>query len=83
MSLILYATGSCKVCCETWMELCRRKINFEVIDPTQDDEALHFVTQVLGHTNLPVVYLDAGQHWSGHQPDRLDTMILNRDPSLA
>lgn len=81
MSLILYASPTCSTCARTREELTRRGISFEEINPLTDMEAATFVFCTLGHGHLPVVYLDAGQHWSGHQPYRLDTMQLNRDPS--
>ena len=83
MSVILYSTPNCSAGAATRLALQQRGIAFEEIDPLDDMEAATFVFCTLGHGALPVVYLDAGQHWFGYRPDRLNTMMLNRDPSLA
>ncbi|EKT59461.1 glutaredoxin-like protein NrdH [Providencia sneebia] len=72
MSVItIYSKPDCVQCNATYQALDRKSIPYQVIDLTQDQEALLFVRQ-LGYQQVPVVVADQ-EHWSGFRPD-----IINR-----
>ncbi len=72
MSVItIYSKPDCVQCNATYQALDRKSIPYQVIDLTQDHEALQFVRQ-LGYQQVPVVVADQ-EHWSGFRPD-----IINR-----
>nr|WP_314267083.1 glutaredoxin-like protein NrdH [uncultured Moellerella sp.] len=65
----IYSKPDCVQCNATYQALDRKNIPYQIIDLTEDDEALKFVRQ-LGYQQVPVVV--AGQeHWSGFRPDML------------
>lgn len=92
MSVILYSKPGCGPCIATeralrskglvaWTEdLPAGVATYEKIDVTQDDEARAFVTDTLGYRQMPVVYLDAENHWSGFDEKRINQLIAGRDP---
>lgn len=82
MSVIVYSKPNCGPCRATKHALQSRGVPYEEIDVSQDAEALAFVSQTLGYRGVPVVYLDAEQHWQGFLPDRIETLVM-RDPSLT
>lgn len=65
----IYSKPDCVQCNATYQALDRKNIPYQIIDLTEDGEALQFVRQ-LGYQQVPVVV--AGQeHWSGFRPDML------------
>ncbi len=65
----IYSKPDCVQCNATYQALDRKNIPYQIIDLTEDGEALKFVRQ-LGYQQVPVVV--AGQeHWSGFRPDML------------
>lgn len=66
----VYTKPSCVQCNATYKALNERGIPFEMIDISQDLEALQFV-QGLGHLQAPVVVTD-DDHWSGFRPDKIE-----------
>lgn len=81
MSVVVYSKPNCGPCRATKHALQQKGIAFEDVDLSQDAEALAFVTDELGYRGVPVVYIDAEQHWIGFDPERINS-IVNRDPSL-
>lgn len=82
MSVVLYTKPGCGPCRATKAALMAKGLPFDEIDVSQDAEAFEFVSNTLGYRGVPVVYVDAGQHWTGFDPARIDA-IVNRDPSLG
>lgn len=73
----VYSKPSCVQCTATYKSLEREGVEYEVIDVTQDHDALAFVSE-LGYQAAPVVvYRD--QHWSGFKPDRIKALALTRE----
>ena len=69
----LYSKPRCVDCRATYKSLekkgLREGIDFQVIDVTQDEEALAYVV-ALGYLQAPVV-VTADDHWSGFRPDKI------------
>ena len=49
-----------------------RSISYQVIDLTQDDQALELVKK-LGYQQVPVV-IAGDKHWSGFRPDMISLL---------
>ncbi len=67
--ITLYTKPTCVQCDATKRMLDRAGIQYQVVDLTEDDDALHYV-QSLGYRQVPVV-VAGDQHWSGFQPGKL------------
>ena len=63
----VYSKPSCPQCNMTYRVLDAERIDYEVLDVTQDDEAYQKVKD-LGYLQAPVVVTDK-DHWSGFRPD--------------
>lgn len=69
MSITVYSKPNCVQCDATYRALAKHGLAYEVIDITQDAEALQTV-KALGYQQAPVVFA-GGDHWSGFRPDRI------------
>ena len=69
MSITVYSKPNCVQCDATYRALNKHGLQYEVVDITQDPEALQTV-KALGYQQAPVVFAD-GDHWSGFRPDRI------------
>lgn len=72
MSVTVYTKPSCVQCNATYRALDSKGIEYEVLDVTQDADALEQV-KALGYMQAPVVITD-GDHWSGFRPDKIDEL---------
>lgn len=67
MSITVYSKPACVQCTATTRALEARGLDYELIDLTEDGEAMRRVTE-LGYRQAPVVI--AGEaHWAGFRPD--------------
>ncbi|WP_304617028.1 glutaredoxin-like protein NrdH [Paracoccus sp. (in: a-proteobacteria)] len=72
MTIIVYSKPACVQCTATTRALDARGLDYDVIDLTQDDEAMARVTE-LGYRQAPVVI--AGEaHWAGFRPDMISAL---------
>lgn len=72
MSITVYSKPACVQCTATTRALDAKGLSYDVIDLTQDDDALSQVTE-LGYRQAPVVV--AGEaHWSGFRPDMIASL---------
>jgi len=72
MSITVYSTPSCVQCKATYRALDKKALAYEVVDVTQDAQALATV-QALGYVQAPVVVV-GDEHWSGFRPDRISAV---------
>ncbi|NIZ90857.1 glutaredoxin-like protein NrdH [Kineococcus rubinsiae] len=72
MSITVYSTPSCVQCKATYRALDKKGLAYEVVDVTQDAQALATV-QALGYVQAPVVVV-GDEHWSGFRPDRISAV---------
>ncbi|WP_010138315.1 glutaredoxin-like protein NrdH [Oceanicola sp. S124] len=67
MQITVYSKPACVQCTATIRALEAKGISYDVVDLTEDDNAMAHVTG-LGYRQAPVV--EAGDsHWSGFRPD--------------
>lgn len=69
MAITVYSKPACVQCDATKLALDKKGIAYEVVDLTQDAEALAKVTS-LGYMQAPVV-VAGEEHWSGFRPDQI------------
>lgn len=73
-AVTLFTKPGCFGCKGTARELDKHGIPYETRDVTQDPEAFNMVQQ-LGYQSLPVVHAGGDNHWSGHRPDRIQSLL--------
>lgn len=69
----LYTSPNCGQCIATKRELDKYKLDYQIMDITQSQEALDLV-RGLGYMSAPVV-LKGDNHWSGFRPDKIKELI--------
>lgn len=82
MMIIIYSKPDCVQCTATYRAMDKHGITYEVIDLTQDEQALNQVL-AMGHQQVPVIV--AGEDcWSGFRPDKISALrqelgVLNQE----
>lgn len=71
-TITVYSKPSCVQCNATYRALDAKGIAYDVVDVTQDADALAYVTEELGYSQAPIVVVDDDDHWSGFRPDHID-----------
>ncbi len=69
MTVTVYSKPACVQCNATVRALDKKGIEYDVIDMSQDMDALERV-RALGYMQAPVVMTEA-DHWSGFRPDKI------------
>jgi len=69
MTVTVYSKPACVQCNATVRALDKKGIEYDVIDMSQDMNALERV-RALGYMQAPVVMAGA-DHWSGFRPDKI------------
>lgn len=69
MSITVYTKPSCVQCNATYRALDSKGLEYEVLDLSEDQEALEMVKS-LGYLQAPVVITE-NDHWSGFRPDKI------------
>ena len=72
MSIIIYSKPDCVQCNATYRALDKHGIAYEVIDLTQDAQALGQV-RAMGYQQVPVI-VAGDDHWSGFRPDKISAL---------
>ena len=67
MSITVYSKPACVQCTATTRALEARGLDYQVIDLTEDDDAMTQVSE-LGYRQVPVV-IAGEEHWAGFRPD--------------
>ena len=72
MSITVYSKPNCVQCNATYRALDKQGLPYEVVDLTQDAEAMESV-KALGYQQAPVVFAD-GDHWASFRPDKIKSL---------
>ncbi|MDN5654415.1 MAG: glutaredoxin-like protein NrdH [Kocuria sp.] len=72
MSITVYTKPACVQCNATYRALDKRGISYNVVDVTEDAQALEHI-KGLGYMQAPVVETE-NDHWSGFRPDKIGTL---------
>jgi glutaredoxin-like protein NrdH len=70
MSVTLFTKPACVQCDATKKALDKKQIPYEMVDLTEDAQAMEKV-KALGYRSAPVVITDT-THWSGFRPDMIN-----------
>lgn len=73
MQVTVYTTPSCPQCEMTKKMLIKGKVEFDVVDLSQDAEAMEMVKE-LGYSAAPVV-IAGNSHWSGFRHGYINNLI--------
>lgn len=82
-AVTVYRKPDCVACDRTKLKLDKAGVEYTTVDITTDTGAYKYVTEELGFTAAPVVYVDPGADsawasWSGYRPDLIKTHITNK-----
>jgi glutaredoxin-like protein NrdH len=72
MAVTVYSKPACVQCTATTRALAARGIEFDLVDLTEDLEAMERVT-ALGYRQAPVVMV-GDDHWAGFRPDKISAL---------
>lgn len=72
MTITVYSKPACVQCTATTRALEAKGIEFDVVDLTEDDDAMERVTD-LGYRQAHVV-IAGDAHWSGFRPDLIGSL---------
>ncbi|EJC68251.1 glutaredoxin-like protein NrdH [Rhizobium sp. 1AS11] len=72
MTIIVYSKPACVQCTATYRALDRLGVDYDIVDISQDAEALDRVRS-LGYMQAPVV-IAGEQHWAGFRPDMISAL---------
>ncbi len=72
MSIIIYSKPDCVQCNATYRAMDKHGIDYQVVDLTQDAQALGQV-RALGYQQVPVI-VAGDDHWSGFRPDKITAL---------
>ncbi|MCB5411681.1 glutaredoxin-like protein NrdH [Pseudogemmobacter faecipullorum] len=76
MAVTLYTKPDCVQCVATKRALDAKKIQYDTVDLTQDEEAMAKV-QALGYRQAPVVIAD-DDHWAGFMPNKINDLVADQ-----
>lgn len=74
MSITVYTTPFCVQCKATYRALERQGLAYDVVDLSEDHEALERIRS-LGYQQVPVV-IAGDEHWSGFRPDKINALVM-------
>ncbi|NNG69140.1 glutaredoxin-like protein NrdH [Rhizobium laguerreae] len=72
MTITVYSKPACVQCTATYRALDRLGIDYDIVDISEDAEALDRVRS-LGYMQAPVV-IAGEQHWAGFRPDMISAL---------
>ncbi|MCC8373604.1 MULTISPECIES: glutaredoxin-like protein NrdH [Photorhabdus] len=72
MSITIYSKPDCVQCSATYQALSRRNIPYQIVDLTENPQALATI-RAMGYQQIPVVVAGT-QHWSGFRPDKINAL---------
>lgn len=86
MNVTVYSQPGCTQCKATYRGLDKKGVTYNVIDVSEDPEALA-LTKSLGHMRAPVVVAFKGEeiadHWSGYNPEKIEEVALEQAALVA
>ncbi|MBX5187245.1 glutaredoxin-like protein NrdH [Rhizobium sp. NZLR5] len=72
MTITVYGKPACVQCTATYRALDRLGVAYDIVDISEDAEALDRVRS-LGYMQAPVV-IAGEQHWAGFRPDMISAL---------
>lgn len=81
VAVVVYTKKPCFGCDKTKEKLDEADIVYTAVDVQQDEAAFHYVTEILGYRQMPVVVastIEGDVVWSGLQPEMIRKHITHR-----
>ncbi|UVF61034.1 thioredoxin [Arthrobacter phage Sakai] len=81
VAVVVYTKNGCFGCTKSKEKLDEADIVYTEVNVEEDATAYHYVTEVLGYRQMPVLYvstIDGDRHWSGLQPQKIREEITHR-----
>lgn len=81
VAVVVYTKHGCFGCDKTKAKLDEASIHYTTVNVQEDETAFHYVTEVLGYRQMPVVVASAIEGdvvWSGLQPEMIREHITHR-----
>lgn len=72
MCITIYSKPDCVQCNATYRAFDKQGLDYQVIDLTEDQQALDHVN-ALGYQQVPVI-IAGDDHWSGFRPDKIKSL---------
>ncbi|MGO8256333.1 glutaredoxin-like protein NrdH [Rhizobium ruizarguesonis] len=72
MTITVYSKPACVQCTATYRALDRLGVDYDIVDISEDAEALDRVRS-LGYMQAPVV-IAGEQHWAGFRPEMISAL---------
>ncbi|AIC29107.1 glutaredoxin-like protein NrdH [Rhizobium ruizarguesonis] len=72
MTITVYSKPACVQCTATYRALDRLGVDYDIVDISEDAEALDRVRS-LGYMQAPVV-IAGERHWAGFRPDMISAL---------
>lgn len=82
MTVTVYSKPACVQCNATYRALENKGIAYEVVDMSQDSEALEKI-RALGYMQAPVVITETGESWAGFRPDKIEELAAEQQAVKA
>lgn len=73
MTVTVYTKPNCVQCKATYRALDNQGVEYSKVDVSEDGDALVTIKN-LGYLQVPVVLTEAGDHWSGFRPDKINAL---------
>lgn len=70
MQVIVYTKPNCQQCGATYRALDTQGVQYTKVDISKDVEA-YVKVRLMGYLQVPVVYVNDDNHWSGFRPDKI------------
>ena len=86
VAVVLYTKNDCFGCGKTKEKLDENSIFYTAVNVEEDAAAFHYVTEVLGYRQMPVVIASTPEGdvvWSGLQPAKIREHITHRQDKAA
>ncbi|AYN58902.1 thioredoxin domain [Arthrobacter phage Richie] len=81
VAVVIYTKNDCRQCDMSKGLLDKAKIHYTAVNVQEDATAYHYVTEVLGIKQMPVLIastIEGDEVWSGFQPAKIREHITHR-----
>ena len=86
VAVVMYTKSDCFGCTKTKAKLDEHSIYYTAVNVQEDATAYHYVTEVLGIRQMPVLVVSTPEGdtiWSGLQPTKIRDHITHRPDAAA
>lgn len=81
--VVVYSQPCCMQCRMTYRALEGKGVPYRVVDLSENDEALAYVSGELGYSMAPVVVVSDSDHWAGFRPDEIERVAAELQADAA